>query len=244
MTNYLKKKLKITILLYATVFLSSNVVFANNIHPKSFKATYLIKINKIIIGSATQTLYFDKKNHYKFIFKTHSTFPFINLKSIETSEGNWNSKGPQPITYTYHYMLFSKKRNVVSKFHWHKHIANTVQNKIDYKINIPKGAQDKLSYQLAIKYSLMQKITKLSYSIVGKHGLHIFKFNKIGNQLLKTPIGKINTICMKQSNKKNKELSTIFWLAPKKYDYLLMKIDNIKNGKVLTEANLKSVKFF
>ncbi|MBN1684047.1 MAG: DUF3108 domain-containing protein [Gammaproteobacteria bacterium] len=230
-------------IIFGLIILISSSCCADIPHIRPFRATYIAKLHGLTVGKGVRVLKIDSNHHYQFVFKTQSTFPFVNLKSTEISKGNWTNQGPQPITYTYHYKLFAKKRDTMSKFDWLRHVAKTFENKKTYQIKIPQNTQDKLSYQLMMREDLMQEKEHLIYPIIGKNDIHMFLFRRVGYEVLQTPFGHIRAIKMTQTNKKNQEDHVIFWVAPRKYDYLLLKIVEIKNGITNYEADLQSVQW-
>ena len=235
----IKNSFKWYILIFGLVLNCS--VLASSMSIKPFEATYLIQSHGFNAGKAKRILTINSSHQYQFMFKTSSHILFIHLKINEISKGIWKSYGPQPHAYSYYYTLFHKKHRTMTQFDWHQHIAKTIKDRHHYQTSIPQNVQDKLSYQLAMQQDLLKHKASLIYHIVGKRSIHLYQFKRIGLQTLHTPFGNIQTLKLQQITNKKKANIITLWLAPK-YQYLLVKITDVKNGRIINEAILRSYK--
>jgi len=225
-------------------FFSSPAIFASYRQVKPCEASYEVSMKGISAGTVVRTLKIDKQQHYQFTSLTESSLAFINLKIFEASQGIWTQGGPQPHLYQYHYRVFSKKSDIISRFNWHKMIANTIKNgKRNYAVHIPNDAQDKISFQLALRHSLLNHAKNFVYKIVDKDDVNTYIFKKIDTETLKTPMGKIETIKMQRTNAKKDDEVFTFWLAPK-YDYLLIKVTVTEDNHLVAEGKIKKLKYY
>jgi len=231
--------------LFIILIISYTIAIASSNQLRSFTATYIAKLHNISIGTATRTLTITPNHLYNFTFVTNANIPFVSLKLTQISQGEWTKKGPHPVTYIYKYQLFGQKHLEIARFDWMKHIVNTTRDKKRYILhfNQTHALYDKLSYQLSIRENLLQNRKNFTYLIAGKRNIHHISLKQIGYQKIKTPLGIINAITITEKDHTPNKPYTVFWLAPKKYDFLLLKIAQIQNGHTLSEAYLKSVQW-
>ncbi|HLB57596.1 MAG: hypothetical protein A3C55_03335 [Gammaproteobacteria bacterium RIFCSPHIGHO2_02_FULL_42_13] len=229
------------ILLIAFSF-STLVVTAQAKIPKSYQAIYTVKYHDIPAGTVTHILTTDKSGHYKFDALTRSTLLFLHLHIDEQSTGKLTSQGPRPDKYVYRYHFFNNKKLININFDWKNHIASSQKDERHYEAKIPTNAQDKLSYQLAMRYYLLNKIHPLTYHLVNRGNIDIYQFKQVGQETLDTPIGKIKTIKIRRINDDQDDDIFEFWTAPQ-YDYLLIQLKEINNGEVVAEAHLYKLTF-
>jgi hypothetical protein len=92
-----------------------------------------------------------------------------------------------------------------------------------------------------LRYDLQVLGKPNPYDIVDRKRLKQYRFELLGEELVETPIGKLNTVKLKRLRKEGSPRETIIWLA-KDWDFLLTKIHQKENGKsyeiILSEGEL------
>ena len=91
-------------------------------------------------------------------------------------------------------------------------------------MDLPEIALDKLSYQLQLRKDLINKQTLEAYQIADGGHLKTYTFEVIGDEVIETPLGKMDTIHIKRIREGKKRFTHI-WLA-KKWDYLIVKLEH------------------
>lgn len=147
---------------------------------------------------------------------------------IEESTFSWiPDQRLQPNLYEYHLKQPFGKRDAILNFDWQKNIVvNDVQSK-PWKMAIPEGTLDKLSYQLQLRYDIKAGITDVTYPIADGGKLKMYQFKVLGEEQLTTPLGEFNTVKVQRVRETGKKRNTVFWLA-KDFDYLLVKLKQTK----------------
>jgi len=153
-----------------------------------------------------------------------------------------------PLHYIYKRRIMGSNRDAELTFNWDaRTVTNNVQN-TTWRMDIAQHVQDKLSYQLQLQYDLANGKKDLVYQIADGGRLKEYRFEIVGEELLTTPLGKVNTVKVKRS-RDNDDRVTFAWLA-KDWDYLLVRLQQEEDGDEytisLTKAsqNGKAIKSF
>lgn len=169
-------------------------------------------------------------NQYDLLFKAESMIGSVT----ETSRMQWlaDKKTIQPLHYVYKRRGLGKKRDADLSFNWlEKSVLNNVDNS-RWQMNIVDQVQDKLSYQVQLAQELRAGKKQFTYQIADGGELKEYSFEVLGEELLETPLGKVNTIKVKRSRSNNKRV-TYAWIAPG-WDYLLVRLQQEEGGKSYT----------
>ena len=170
------------------------------------------------------------------------------IASIEESSAFTFRNGKiKPIQYEYHRTGIGRERHAILDFDWQKMtVLNNVQSK-PWKMSVSENSLDKLVYQLQMRADLLHARSQslpwpdLKYEIADGGKLKHYEFEVIGEEIIETPMGEINTLkIMRIKHRKNRE--TALWLAPD-YDFLLVRLQQLEgNGKGF-ELLLKEAEF-
>lgn len=188
---------------------------------KPYSATYSTTWKKgiSIKVEGTQTLSHTADNHWLFSFQASTFFASLN-ESVKFKVDNGQIF---PLIYEYHTSAFGKKRDATLTFDWQKNrVRNDIKNK-PWHMDIEAGVLDKLSIQLQIRQDLKHDKTRLEYQIADGGKLKNWQFERLGNEVIETKFGDVNTIKVKREGTGKKAKTTTFWFAPK-YDFLLVKL--------------------
>lgn len=222
--------------LFATCILLCAAPWAANA-PKTFDNEYRAKLygmNVVVTNRLTKA----NDGKYTLLFKADSMIGTIT----ETSVMSWNAKEQtlSPLKYNYVRRSLGKNRNAELTFDWpNKTVTNNVQ-KTSWEMDITQKVQDKLSYQLQMQQDLLNGHKNFDYQIADGGHLKKYKFTTVGEEMLETPLGKVNTVKIKRSREDNDRV-TYAWLA-KDWNYLLVRLQQEEKGDVYTiyihKANL------
>lgn len=194
--------------------------------PKPFHATYKAKFSGFTI-EATRELGTHPNGEQELIFSASTWL----AKLRESSRFNWSDGQLVPSQYQYHREGLGRSRDAVLEFDWDKHkVVNNVQDK-PWRMDIPDGALDKLSYQLQLRSDLLNGKQTLQYNIADGGRLKTYLFEMVGEELLETRLGKLATVKIKKVRASGKKRVTYIWMA-KHWDYLLVKLQQTEqDGK-------------
>lgn len=197
--------------------------------PKTFNNQYKAKLygfNITVVNSLTKTA----DNQYELLFRATSAIGSITEKS--TLQWNPAQQSVTPLHYSYARRGLSKDRTAELSFDWkNKTVTNNVQ-KTSWQMDIAQRVQDKLSYQIQMQQDLLNGQKNFNYQIADGGHLKEYKFTTVGEEVLKTPLGDVKTVKIKRS-RENDERVTYAWLA-KDWNYLLVRLQQEEKGDAYT----------
>lgn len=215
-------------LILTGLLLSSTFVIAAEA-PKTFDNQYKARLYGFNI-TVTNRLTKNPHNQYELLFKFDSMIGTVT----ETSRMQWDpvKQTIQPLHYVYKRRGLGKDRDADLSFDWSK---KTVTNKVQqttWQMDINQRVQDKLSYQIQLQQDLLNGQKNFSYQIADGGRLKAYKFITLGEEVLDTPLGKVNTVKVKRSRESDERV-TYAWLA-KDWDYLLVRLQQEEKGNEYT----------
>ncbi len=197
--------------------------------PKTFENQYKTKLlgfNILVTNKLTKS----DNNNYQLLFRFDSILGYI----AETSEFSWDAKQATvvPKHYVYKRRGLGKNRDADLQFDWSKKLVTNNVEKTTWTMDIKQKVQDKLSYQLQLQQDFLRGKEQISYQIADGGLLKEYQFSKVGEEVLDTPLGKVNTIKVERS-RKNDDRITYAWLA-KDWEYLLVRLQQEEKGDTYT----------
>lgn len=215
------------ILFSATALVSMATAAADA--PKVFDNVYKAKLYGFNI-TVTNRLTKTGDGKYDLLFKADSVLGSIT----ERSSMQWNpaQQTISPLKYTYARRSLGKNRDAELTFDWpNKTVTNNVE-KTTWRMDISQKVQDKLSYQLQMQQDLLNGHKNFDYQIADGGRLKKYAFTTVGEEILNTPLGKVNTVKIKRSREDNDRV-TYAWLA-KDWNYLLVRLQQEEKGDAYT----------
>ncbi|WP_444931921.1 DUF3108 domain-containing protein [Microbulbifer sp. SSSA002] len=205
------------------VFFVTGQAIAAELEP--FKATYAARFNGISI-TATRELS-GQDGNWRLDFDSSALFASITEYSRFTSENGHIS----PRHYEYHRKGLGRNRTTVLNFEPAKGLVLNVHNPEQDLKDVPPNVLDKVSYQVQLALDIAAGKTDLQYQVADGKKIRNYKFNQIGTETLKTPLGPVETIKVARMRSKNSGKETTVWIAPQ-WNYTLVKlIQREENGK-------------
>lgn len=231
--------------LFAYIFLTTLVSHANYNIPSFFDATYTIQTDNLEIGLMKRSFY--QKDEINYIFKsefqtTGMVSLFKKLDVIESSQFHITDMGIRPLIYTYKKNTKKKQRDVEIIFDWEKQkITNRVNNSTWY-MKTEIGVLDKLLYQFVIMMELRAGHIQKKYAIADGGKIKHYLFDYLGDEEIKTPLGKFKTMKIAR-HKPNKEQKDIIWLAYE-LGFFPVKVKNTDKNKQTIIAIIESLNVY
>lgn len=209
---------------------------ADVILPQPFHAVYIAKYSGTTV-KATRTLDTREDGTLELRFLAKSWLATIE----EVSQFSWNSNGQLvPQHYLYKRSGLGYDRTAKLKFDWtRRRVVNDVQDR-PWTMALPEGTLDKLSYQLQLSADMLNRKDKVSYKVADGGRLKTYNFEVQGQEVLDTPLGKLNTTRIKRIRDDNERV-TILWLATD-WNHLLVKIWQQEEDGKHYEINLASAR--
>ena len=200
--------------------------------PIAFKADYKAQIKGFSV-KATRELKQVGQDQFELSFKASSWAAKIN----ETSVFSWQDQQVQPQQYDYRQSAFGKKKARSIAFDQQKQQITTLQDDQTNTLPLTEAVFDQLNYQLQLQMDVAADKKDLTYSIVRKGGLRQYRFEILGDEILETQAGELNTVKVKVI-RENKDKVTYIWFA-KDWDYLLVQLEQYEGEKKRLAIALK-----
>jgi len=147
----------------------------------------------------------------------------------ERTQFQWNEDGVvEPQKYFYKRRGLGRNRDAELTFDWEdERVINNVQD-TSWAMDISKNVQDKISYQIQLQKDLIDGRNNLVYEIADGGELKRYRFEKDGEESIKTPMGTVDTVKVKRS-RDDSDRVTYAWLAPE-WDYMLIRLEQREDG--------------
>lgn len=201
-------------------------------------ATYQARIKKGISlnGTAIRKLQQTSSGRWLYQFNVSS----LPVDIEESVEFRWQDALVTPKKYRYHLsgMLIRDKTREV-KFEWPKQRAKGSDRHGKWKIAIPPGAQDRLSYQLQLMADIARGQTNMTYEIVHKGRIEKSEFRILREETIKTDIGEKQAIVVEKVRAPDRPRKTLLWFSKNK-PFLLLKMYQLEKDGEEYEINIQS----
>ena len=200
--------------------------------PKAFQADYSVSKGSMKLGNLRTSLKYsgNKYSYHKYTKATGFAALLTGIKITENTDGQFSGQQIQPKSYFYNQARRGKSK--VDKIQFSNNKAVGSYKKKPFNLAIPQDTQDKASMELLLARDLSLNKQRLRYSIVTHGKKSQYNFQKLGQEVLKTPAGTFNTIKVKVV-RSGKKRETIFWMA-KELDYMPVKIRHREKDDVIT----------
>lgn len=208
----------------------------------AFEAEYTLYAGNTKAARVVRRLTRLDDNSYEYTSETKTTgliSLFKKVHIVETSRLMVQRPLLQPVYYSYKRTGDRKKRDVSIEFN---RAANKIKNTINgdfWHLPMEPAVMDKLLYQLAIMHDLQNGRTPVSYRIADGGGIKTYSFEKLGEEVVETPLGSFNTIKMLR-HKPGSSRKSVFWCAPD-LEFLQVKVEHTEKDGSTTVAVLKSL---
>lgn len=229
----------ISALIAAPSFASSLLKPYQAIYKTSYDLGFSIDVR------AERTLKQEKNGQWVLNFQAKNWFARIQQTSTFLFDSQAELK---PLLYRRYHKIFGKSEEQRVIFHWEQHkVTNDIDNQ-PWKMEIPTGAQDLLSYQLKLRYDLMRypEKTQFQYPVADGGKIKFFTFRVLGKEVLQTPMGKLNTLKLESLRHSKMDVEHLIWLASE-WDNLLVRVEPVRRKEkekpvILIKATLDGEK--
>ncbi len=165
---------------------------------------------------------------------------FIKDKITERTTFTLDSNTIQPQNYLYDRQGGKRARTAKLNFDWAKKSVSNAINGDAWKMEIPLGTQDKLSYQLQLMLDLQAGEKHFEYPVADGGILKHYRFILLGSETIDTPMGKLETIKLKRERAANSKRKTTIWFA-KSLHYLPVRIKQGKSEDEFITLEIKKI---
>lgn len=197
-----------------------------------FNARYTADWKQLpVTGSAERNLKQASDGSWELEFKASMLVAGINESSrFIVADGQI-----KPQRYKYSRSGLGKAKKTRQEFDWQAMQVRGSDKGGDYQQPLQTGVQDKTSYQLALQADVANGKSPLSYRVQDGDELDIYDFRLLGEEVIETPLGKLNTLKVERVRDPGQNArKTTLWFA-KDWDYLLVQLNQIeRDGKEYT----------
>lgn len=131
---------------------------------------------------------------------------------VERSEWRIRDGRLQPLSYAYSRSGGDKERNVAVNFDWQNdQVENTAEGH-SWRMPLPEGTLDKLSYVLVLMAELAGDRTEFSYRIADGGRLKTYQLRVEGEERIDTALGPMDTVVVRRL-RNSEDRETLLWCA-------------------------------
>ncbi len=183
--------------------------------PSAFNAHFELYSGDLRVGETTWTLEAlgDDRHVYRSLSNaTGLVSLFSPRKVLEQSE--WREKDGVllPLAYSYKRSGGSRKRHMEIAFDWKEGVASHTFRADTWHMPVQKGTVDKLSYLLLMMRDLADGKREMHYPIADGGRLKRYHLKVIGEELLETALGPLQTLKVQRLRESDKR-NTVVWCA-------------------------------
>ena len=206
-----------------------------------YSAEYEASANGLA-ATATRSLINVHENTYRLSNSLEASFAgkmLANLK--QASEFILEDNQIVPRNYSYQLMGISHASHTVF-FNWDAKIALSMEDDENWQLPLSDGVIDQLSYQIAMRQALIDNSgsqTTFSYDIVDGDAIETQQYRVVGEEVLPTLLGELNTLKLERVREASDERVTKIWLAVN-WNYLLTRIEQLNSSGLRVVLELKS----
>ena len=207
---------------------------------REYHASYQLYWQGVNVGSSEHELRRVGKNLYSAESISKPYLAIMPFGSSERSQFTLEDSKLKPQRYDF--KTEEKGRKIVGllEFDWDTNeLHKSIYEGAERNEPLPENAQDRITYNLQLRQDLKNGKGPFTYTVVEPRKIKQYTFNVVGSEKVNTPMGEFKTIKVEHVSD-NGERRTQIWLAPD-FDYLLVRLIQIRKGKLESEALLKKV---
>ncbi|MBQ0797328.1 DUF3108 domain-containing protein [Zhongshania sp.] len=190
-----------------------------------YNAEYKISSNSLTT-TATRTL---SKQGNNWLLSQHAKLMFIKIDEESLIE---NTKdGLRPLHYEYSNNMSSKQDQSIN-FDWAKNTASDKKYRKPWSSKVSTDTFDQLGAQLKMREALIENRLgkKMTQTVVSRGKHKTYTIEKIGEETIDSPAGKLRTIKLLRSRPGSSSETTI-WMA-KDWNYLIVRLEQREDDEV------------
>ena len=164
---------------------------------------------------------------------------FRKTRISEKSVWNFHDNTPKPDRYHYRRTGGKKNRATVVEFDREQRKITNTGNGDSWEMPAEPVLMDKLLYQIALMLDLEAGNSRAAYTIADGRKIRQYRFEKLGREIITTPLGEFDTVKMIRY-KDNGKRSVILWCA-EALRFLPVKVENTGKDHKKSVALLRSL---
>lgn len=185
-------------------------------HLDRFFASFVLKAFGTTVGRTEWRLIPTENDQFLWESRSESAGAGVLIRDVyvtERSESELHGDTFRPLVYRYDRHGANASRNVEVSFDWNDGIVlNTAQGHT-WRMTVPVGTLDKLSYLLALMRDLADGKRHMQYAVADGGRLKRYELRAIGSETLVTALGTLETVKILRSRHADDREATL-WCAP------------------------------
>ncbi len=209
--------------------------YASHSLPQPFEATYALHRYGIKLGAMTRSLIATGNGEYIFRSRTRTTgivALFYKVHVVEETHWTYDGHAMRPLEYQYHQSGSNRVRDITLEYDWtNGEIRNTSED-APWRVALGPNVYDDLLYQYVLMQDLEAGKRALSYKIAAGGRLKTYDITLLGEEIIDTPLGKLQTLKL-QRQKPNSKRKTTVWCAIDLH-YLAVRLERLDNDGTIS----------
>ncbi len=209
--------------------------------PKPHHARYAVHYGILKLGEMERRLVSLGEGRYRLETDVHTTGLASAFRDDRFRESStWALVGGKPRPERYDYHFTRNDREVVEQviFDWEGMRFTSLRDGEESVLELPEGAQDKLSYQMALLADLRAGASEFFYQVADRGDVRHMRYRVLGEESVRTPWGHVQAIMLERVTA-NRERETTIWTAPA-LDYMVVKLVQVEDGHKSTATLLEA----
>jgi hypothetical protein len=218
--------------------------------PRTFTASYQARARGMRTG-AYRRLIKTGDNQYELSHGLSVSVLGANVVTVrETSRFAWSVTGAVPLHYEFAQSGVRRRAETVD-FDWENKLIHQRYDDREQSVLLENGALDNLSFSAQMSSMLTAELQNgqteqlregrmFSFSMVDGRDVENHEYRILGEEVLNTPIGKLQTLKAERVREDGSRRSTLLWLAAE-YNYVLARLEQVESNGAKTELMLQSI---
>lgn len=209
--------------------------------PEEFVARFELTTQGAKIGEAEWTV--ERLNADTFVYQSRTVAAGVlsivsDEEIVERSKWRLEDEKLKPLEYTYRRSGGRRDRNVAVTFDWDNMLAENTASGHTWRMPVPEGTLDKLSYVLVLMKDLASDEPSLNYLIADGGRLKTYELRIEGEEHIDSALGSMETVIVRRL-RNDEQRETLLWCAPR-FGHLPVMIEH-RDGDDILILRIQSV---
>lgn len=205
--------------------------------PFTFLATYATTLNGMPLGIDLR-MQMSAQDNEQWLLALDAESMMMDY--TESSLFRWKDCRAEPLRYRFQFKGFGVDRKLWLDFDHDRKLARGESRKGPVSFPFPEDVMDELGLSFAARCQLLRGETEVTYNIASTNGMKVLNYRVVGEELLKTPYGKLQAIRVERTRTKTEKRRSTLWLAPS-LGYIMVKLEHVEKLGVRGSATLKAI---
>lgn len=242
--NPLKRRALSFICLLACTLVTAPVLAEQAAGLRPYTARYAVSYRGLEGGDIEFTLERLDNGHYRFrsqLFPSFLGSLFASDQAEDSSEFTLNDGRIQPLHFRSEDGTQNSKKDIRIDFDWGRGMASGRVGERDFELQVPPGAQERMSIQLAASLALQAGHEPGKLVMMEKDQVQEYTIKRTGSENVRMPAGEYEATVL-TSQRTGSTRATRYWYA-QQLNYLPVQAERTTKGKVDIVMQLKSFAF-